>query len=131
MPGRVVPVAGVPWKEGDLIPADTLRRCKVCKQPIEHLAPNRVCCSHPRCQRANRSSRKKREPVSRSAMQEAYELRHADESAALAKKVVSGFAYARKRGADQVTALQWVAKGTGLSVVQVQDILRRSREDSR
>ena len=69
--------------------------------------------------------------VSTSTLQQVYEMRHANEEEALAKKVIAGFDYARKRGADGVTALQWVAKGTGLSVVQVQDILRRRREHSR
>lgn len=134
---RKVPEAGVKWGEGDLIPPDTLRRCKICKQPIEHLHPSRVCCSHPRCQRANRNNKRHRPGenpnVKRSArsMEDFYRDQEQQKDEALVRKVIAGMAYAKKRGADEVTALAWVAKGTGLSVIQVQDIIRRRGEDPR
>ena len=126
------PQPGVRWGDDDLIPMDSLRRCKVCKQPIEHLEPRRVTCGHPRCMRANRNNKRMRpgsnKSVERAAAdwQDHYQRKKNDEDRALAMKVTRGYAYAMARGADQTTALAWVAKGTGLSIIQVQSILKEN-----
>lgn len=126
------PVAGIRFGDGDLIPPDSLRRCKVCKQPIEHLDARRVTCGHPRCQRANRNSKRLRPgtnpSIARAATdwQDHYQREKDDEDRALTAKVTRGYAYAMARGADQKTALAWVAKGTGLSMIQVQIVLKEN-----
>lgn len=58
--------------------------------------------------------------------QDHYQRKKNDEDRALAMKVTRGYAYAMARGADQTTALAWVAKGTGLSIIQVQSILKEN-----
>jgi hypothetical protein len=41
-----------------------------------------------------------------------------------ASKVKRGYLYAKGKGADETTALAWVAKNTDLSMMQVREIVR-------
>lgn len=129
-PVRKVPTAGVRWEGDDLIPPGVIRRCKICHQPIEHLDKRRVCCSHPRCQRANRNNKKYRPGTNKRVRRGAltagdhYRREAEEKDRALRLKIVKGYEYARSRGADESTALAWVSKNVGLSIIQVQSILR-------
>ena len=127
------PVAGVRFGDDDLIPPDTLRRCKICQQPIEHLDIRRVCCGHPKCQRANRNNKRLRKkpgqlPAPRS-WKEHYERRHQSEQDAVERKVLLGYRYATARGADKTTALTWISRNVEIPVNQVMEILGRKLND--
>lgn len=127
------PVAGVRFADDPgLIPPDTLRRCKICKQPIEHLDIRRVTCGHPRCMRANRNNKSNRpghNPANRRprTLAALYKKQREETRAALEQKVRKGYAYARAKGADQTTALAWVAKNTALSMIAVREIVEESK----
>ena len=127
------PVAGVRFESDDLIPPDTLRRCKICQQPIEHLDIRRVCCGHPKCQRANRNNKRLRKkpgqaPAPRS-WKEHYERSHEAKQNALERKVLLGYRYALARGADKTTALTWISRNVEIPVNQVMEILKRKLND--
>jgi len=107
------PQPGVRWGDDDLIPMDSLRRCKVCKQPIEHLERN------------NKRMRPSAGGYVRgktAAQTYADEQQHKADK--FASKVKRGYLYAKGRGADETTALAWVAKNTDLSMMQVREIVR-------
>lgn len=107
MSGRVAPEHGVRWGERDLIPSDSLRRCKVCKQPIEHLSAHRVTCGHPRCLRTNRAMKTKK-------------TQHlAVLPGKLPTEVERLWLYARSKNVDSVSAYTWIAKKTGKTIRQV------------
>jgi len=122
------PQPGVRWGDDDLIPMDSLRRCKVCKQPIEHLEPRRVTCGHPRCMRLNRNNKRMRPSAGGYVRGKTAAQTYADEQQhkadKFASKVKRGYLYAKGRGADETTALAWVAKNTDLSMMQVREIVR-------
>lgn len=107
MSRRVVPQQGVRWGEGDLIPPDSLRRCKVCKQPIEHLSAYRVTCGHPRCQRTNRAMATKK-------------TKHlAIVPSPEPNDVERMWRFARSKNVDPVSAYTWIARKTGKTIRQV------------
>lgn len=120
---RRVPVAGVEWGEGNLIPPDTLRRCRICNQPIEHLHKYRVVCSHPRCQRANRSMGHKQRKAAQQAARSPADAKRMQVAQA---KALLRQAY--KQGASGPVAMQAVAQRMGLRVVDVIALVKHSDE---
>ncbi len=116
MPGSVRhPRPGSEEWGNDLIPPDTIRRCIVCAQPIEHLSQRRTTCGHPRCLRANRARRARREPrlkpVATGKPRPAYTVRE--------DNIRKMWDYARGKGADPVTAYVWISKKVGISINEV------------
>jgi len=109
---RRVPVAGVRWGEGELVPPDSLRRCRICRQPIEHLDIKRVCCNHPRCKRANRIM-----PPAMRARVKAIESITPDQLKAVEAK--KRYAYARLKGATPVQGYEVVARRMNMRVADV------------
>jgi hypothetical protein len=110
------PEPGVKFK-GDLVPPDNVRRCKICKQPIEHLHTFRVCCDHPRCLRTNRSMSRKRKTYPKTTGEMKQVL--------ITREIVKRYQYAKSKGATDGQAYTVVANRMKMQVNEVIAVVRR------
>jgi hypothetical protein len=105
---RKVPTHGVRW-EGEPLPPDSVRRCKICQQPINHLSSNRVCCSHPRCQRINRSAPRKPRPKATGEIKKI----------SVVREIMRRYEYAKSKGATDVQAYTVISARMKMTVAEV------------